>query len=61
MDVRPQEAQHLPALGLELVGLPGVVDALADAGVKFQAVGIKGGAIIDHETPRERRIVAVEK
>jgi hypothetical protein len=22
---------------------------------------IKGGAIIDHETPRERRIVAVEK
>jgi hypothetical protein len=37
------------------------VDALADAGVKFQAVGIKGGAIIDHETPRERRIVAVEK
>jgi hypothetical protein len=23
--------------------------------------GIKGGAIIDHETPRERRIVSVEK
>jgi phage terminase large subunit GpA-like protein len=28
---------------------------------KASMVDIKGGAIIDHETPRERRIVAVEK
>lgn len=25
------------------------------------ADGVKGGAIIDHEPPRERRLVAVEK
>jgi hypothetical protein len=30
MDVRPQETQHLPTLGLELVGLPGVMNTLAD-------------------------------
>jgi hypothetical protein len=30
MDVRPQETQHLPTIGLELVGLPGVMNTLAE-------------------------------
>jgi hypothetical protein len=35
--------------------------------LSFSSIGIrvgliiKGGAIIDHETPRERRVVAVKK
>ncbi len=30
MDLRLQETQHPPALRLKLVGLPGVMNALAD-------------------------------
>ena len=45
MDMRTQKAQHLPALCLKLVGLPRVVDALADGGMEFQAVGVDQDAL----------------
>jgi hypothetical protein len=35
--------------------------AIGIADIRPDTPCIKGGAIIDHETPRERRIVAVEK
>ena len=44
MNMRSQEAQHLPAFGLELVGLSGVMDALPDRRMEFQAVGINQDA-----------------
>src|ERR1035437_5568713 len=40
MDLRPKETQHLPALCLKLVGLPGVMNALADGRTEFQAGGV---------------------
>jgi hypothetical protein len=37
------------------------VDGLEAAFTEFATTDINGGAIIDHEAPRERRFVAVEK
>ena len=45
IDLRTQETQHLPALCLKLVGLPCVVDALADGRMKFQAVSVYEDAL----------------
>lgn len=46
IDLWPQEAQHLPAFRLKLVGPPGVVDPLADGRMEFQSVGV------DQDAPR---------
>lgn len=40
MNLRPQETQDLPSLCLKLIRLPGVVDALTDGRMKFQAVRV---------------------
>ena len=40
MHVRSKKTQYLPAFSLELVGLPCVMDALAESGMKFQAISI---------------------
>ena len=40
MDMRPQEAHNEPTFALELVGLSIILDALAQGGMEFQAVGV---------------------
>jgi hypothetical protein len=58
MHVRSKKTQHLPAFRLELVRLPCVVDALAEAGMKFQTIGgtyvfpCDEGAFIINPNPR---------
>ena len=45
MHVRSKKTQYLPAFGLELVGLSCVMDALAEAGVKFQTISVNQNAL----------------
>jgi hypothetical protein len=45
MHVRSKKTQDLPAFGLELVGLPCVMDALAESGMKFQTIRINQNAL----------------
>jgi hypothetical protein len=44
MNVRSKKTQHLPAISLELIGLACIMDALAEAGMKFQTVSVNQNA-----------------
>jgi predicted dehydrogenase len=49
------------AAGLHIVCQKPLCESLESASALAAEAGIKGGAIIDHVPPRERRLVAVEK
>ena len=44
MHVRSKKTQHLPTFRLELVRLSCVMDALAEARMKFQTIGVNQNA-----------------